>query len=66
MTKQIEYWVAPMKKKTDPNPVFARLPNGQKVKIKSHDGQTALVMRLGGNDRKGTLAVCSIDKLKRD
>jgi hypothetical protein len=52
-----------MKKKADPSSQYARLPNGQKVRIESQDGQTALVMRLGGL-RRGTLAVCPIDKLK--
>jgi hypothetical protein len=53
-----------MRKKRDPNPNHARLPNGQKVKIVSQDGATALVQRLGGGERKGTVAVCSVDKLK--
>ena len=52
-----------MRKKAEPNPLHARLPNGQKVEIKSQNGNTALVMRLGGL-RRGTLAVCPIDKLK--
>jgi hypothetical protein len=51
-------------RKRDPNPNHARLPNGQKVMIVSKDGATALVQRLGGGERKGTLAVCSVDKLK--
>lgn len=53
-----------MKKKRYPNPLNARLPNGEKVEIKSQDGVSALVMRLGGGDRKGTLAVCPISKLR--
>jgi hypothetical protein len=53
-----------MRKKRDPNPLHARLPNGQKVIIKSQEGATALVMRLGGRERKGTLAVCPVDKLR--
>jgi hypothetical protein len=53
-----------MRKKRDPNPNHTRLPNGQKVKIVSQDGATALVQRLGGGERKGTVAVCSADKLK--
>lgn len=52
-----------MNKRNDPNPLHARLPCGRKVKIQSNDGQTAVVQRLGGL-RKGTLAVCPIDKLK--
>jgi hypothetical protein len=54
-----------MKKKAKPNPDHARLPCGRKVKIKSIDGATALVQRLGGGERKGTLAVCPVAKLKR-
>lgn len=53
-----------MKKADDPKPRFARLPCGRKVKIQTIDGRTALVMRLGGGDRKGTLAVCPVDRLK--
>lgn len=52
-----------MKKKADPSPQYARLPCGRKVKIQSINGATALVMRLGGL-RRGTLAVCPIDKLR--
>lgn len=52
-----------MNKRNDPNPLYARLPCGRKVKIKSVDGATALVQRLGGW-RKGTLAVCPMDKLR--
>jgi hypothetical protein len=52
-----------MKRKADPNPLHARLPCGRKVKIQSTEGQTAVVQRLGGW-RKGSLAVCPIDKLK--
>jgi hypothetical protein len=37
-----------MKKSADPNPLHARLPCGCKVKIKSLEGQMALVQRLGG------------------
>jgi hypothetical protein len=53
-----------MKKKRDSTPDHARLPNDQKVIIKSQDGATALVMRLGGRERKGTLAVCRVHKLR--
>jgi hypothetical protein len=49
-----------MKKKADPNRPHARLPNGQKVRIESQDSTTALVVRLGVRDRKGTLAVCPV------
>jgi hypothetical protein len=52
-----------MKRKADPNPLHARLACGRKVKIQSIEGQTAVVQRLGGW-RKGSLAVCPIDKLK--
>jgi len=51
-----------MRKKRDPNPLHARLPCGRKVKIKSIDGNTATVMRLGGL-RRGTLAVCAVARL---
>jgi len=51
-----------MKKKSEPSPQYARLPNGHKVTIKSQDGETALVMRVGGH-RRGTLAVCRVRKL---
>jgi len=54
-----------MKEKADPTPQHGRLPNGQKIRIKSQDGQTALVQRLGGGDRKGTLALCPVRKLNR-
>jgi hypothetical protein len=50
-----------MKKKTDPN--IARLPCGRMVKIQSIDGAKAVVMRLGGI-RRGTLAICPVEKLK--
>lgn len=53
-----------MKKTDDPKPQYARLPNGHKVKIVSQDDQTATVERLGGRDRKGTLAVCAVGKLR--
>jgi Fe2+ transport system protein FeoA len=51
-----------MKRTDDPKPEFARLPNGQKVRIESRKGDKVVAQRLGGL-RKGTLAVCSIDKL---
>jgi Fe2+ transport system protein FeoA len=52
-----------MKEPDDPQPKFARLPNGQRVRIKSREGNAVVAQRLGGLG-KGTLAVCSIDKLK--
>jgi hypothetical protein len=53
-----------MNKKADPIQRYAFLPCGRKVKILSIDRDTALVQRLGGRERGGTLAVCPIDKLK--
>ncbi len=52
--------IAFMKEKVDPTPQHGRLPNGQKVKIKFQDRQSALVQRLGGDDRKGTPALCPV------
>lgn len=52
-----------MKKKADLSPQYARLPCGRKVKIQSIDGAKALVMRLGGL-RRGTVAICPVEKLK--
>jgi hypothetical protein len=40
----------------------ALLPNGDKVKIQSIQGEIALVQRLSGW-RKGTLALCSLTRL---
>ena len=52
-----------MNKKRDPKGQLARLPNGEKVRIESRDGDSALVRRMDG-PRRGTLAVCPIDKLR--
>jgi hypothetical protein len=52
-----------MKKTDDPKLQLARLPNDEKVKIESVEDDSALVIRIEG-PRKGTLAICSIDKLK--
>jgi hypothetical protein len=50
-----------MKKTDDPKPKFARLPNGQKVRIKSQDGDTALVMRRSWSNHPSALDwLCSI------
>jgi hypothetical protein len=53
-----------MNKSSDPKGPLARLPDGQKVRIEFREGHRALVRRIDG-PRRGTLAVCSIDKLKR-
>jgi len=52
-----------MNKTDDPKSQLARLPDGQRVRIESREGDRALVRRLDG-PRRGTLAVCSIAKLK--
>jgi hypothetical protein len=52
-----------MKKPDDRKPELARLPNDEKVRIESVEGDSALAIRIEG-PRKGTLAICSIDKLK--
>jgi hypothetical protein len=52
-----------MKKSRDPKSQLARLPNGEKVLIESRDGDRALVRRMDG-PRRGTLAVCLIDRLR--
>ncbi len=52
-----------METKDDPAGRFARLPDGQKVRIESVEGEVALVMRLGGL-RRGTFAVCPLARLK--
>ena len=35
-----------MNKKTDPKSQLARLPDGQKVRIESHEGDTVVVRRV--------------------
>ena len=52
-----------METKDDLTGRFARLPNGQKVRIESVEWEVALVMRLGGL-RRGTFAVCPLARLK--
>jgi len=52
-----------MNKKRAPKGQLARLPNGEKVRIESRDGDSALVRRMDG-PRRGTRAVCSIAKLQ--
>ena len=52
-----------MNKKTDPKNQFARLPDGQEVRIESREGDSALVRRINGS-RKGTLSLCPLDKLR--
>ena len=52
-----------MNKRNDPKGQLARLPDGQKVRIESLEGDRALVRRIAG-PRKGTLAVCSIGRLR--
>jgi hypothetical protein len=42
---------------------FARLPDGQKVKIESIEGSRAVVRRIGG-ERHGSLATCDVAKLE--
>jgi len=42
---------------------FCRLPDGQVVEIESCEGNKAVVRRIDG-PRRGTLAVCPIDKLR--
>jgi len=44
---------------------LARLPDGQRVRIESCEGDSATVRRVDG-DRAGTLAVCALDKLEPD
>jgi len=43
---------------------FYLLPNGDKVRIESREGDSVLVRRLDG-PRRGTLAVCRIDRLRQ-
>jgi hypothetical protein len=52
-----------MTKRNDLKREFARLPDGQKVRIESLEGDTATVRRVGG-PRPQTWAVCRIDRLK--
>jgi len=52
-----------MNKRDDPKSQRARLPNLQKVMIESREGDSALVRRFEGS-RRGTRALCSIDKLR--
>ncbi len=52
-----------MKKNRDPKSQLARLPSGEKAKIESREGDSFLVRRMDG-PRKGTLAICPIDKLR--
>ncbi len=52
-----------MNKRNDPKNQPAPLPNGQRVRIESLEGDSALVRRIGGT-RRGTLAVCPIDRLR--
>jgi hypothetical protein len=52
-----------MNKRNDPKSQLARLPDGQKVRIESREGHSVLVRRIDG-PRRGTLAVCPIDKLR--
>ena len=52
-----------MSKSNDPKGTLARLPDGQKVRIESVEGDSALVRRIDG-PRRGALAVCAIDKLR--
>lgn len=52
-----------MNNKDDLKDQLARLPDGQKVLIESREGDSVLVRRVDG-PRRGTLAVCSIDKLR--
>jgi hypothetical protein len=40
-----------------------RLPDGQKVRIESREGDLVTVRRIGG-PRRQTLAVCRFDQLK--
>ena len=41
---------------------LARLPNGEKVRIESREGDSVVVRRIDG-PRKATLAICPLDKL---
>jgi nitrite reductase/ring-hydroxylating ferredoxin subunit len=50
-------------KRRAPKIQYARLPNGQRVIIESHEGDIATVRRIDGPGY-GTLAVCPINKLK--
>ncbi len=52
-----------MNKRNDPKTQLARLPDGQKIRIESREGENVLVRRMDG-PRRGTLAVCSTAKLK--
>jgi hypothetical protein len=48
----------------DPNnPQLYRLPDGQKVTIESHEGDTAVVRRIDG-PRADTRAICLAAKLE--
>ena len=51
-----------MNKKRAPKGQLARLPNGEKVRIESREGESVLVRRMDG-PRKGTVAVCPLHKL---
>jgi len=42
---------------------LARLPDGQKVRVESREGDTVTVRRIGG-PRRNTLAVCRADRLR--
>lgn len=52
-----------MNKRNDPKSQLARLPNGEKVRIESREGDSALLRRVDGR-RRGTLAVCPVEKLR--
>ena len=52
-----------MENKDDLTGQLARLPDRQKVRIESREGDTVTVRRVDG-PRKGTLAVCPIHKLR--
>ena len=51
-----------MENKDDLTGQFARLPDGQKVRIESVDGKWATVRRIAGA-RHRRLAVCAVDRL---
>ncbi len=52
-------------KRRDPKGELARLPHGEKVRIVSRQGDSALVRRIRpGNPRQGTRAVSPIGNLK--
>jgi hypothetical protein len=54
-----------MENKDDLTGRFARLPDGQKVRIESVEGKWATVRRVGGAKHR-SLAVCTLDRLRID